>query len=312
MNRFILTILTIFATSFAFSQDTTNWCSSHDILSNQMQSNYRLVETIQDLDGIDFIDYTPLWGELIIPVVVHIVYKDSSENISDEQIQAQLDALTKDFTAENWDITNTPEEFEDIVGDMKIRFKLATVDPNGLPTNGITRTETDHPFFTIFDDVKYYKSGVPPWNTRNYLNIWVCDLTFALGYAQFPNGDILTDGVVVDYTQFGTYDTINGTPMTYRVLTHEVGHWLGLYHIWGDEYCGDDEIKDTPKQNEPHRTCYDSISTCNSSDLTVNYMDYVDPDCMVMFTRDQVNRAWKTLKKYRKEMKSSKNEELAK
>ncbi len=153
---------------------------------------------------------------------------------------------------------------------------------------------------------------MPPWNTRNYLNIWVCELSWVLGYAQFPNGDILTDGVVIDYQWFGVYDTINGNVVTHRVLTHEVGHWLGLYHIWGDQYCGNDQIKDTPKQIGPHRTCYDYYISCGSQDLTVNYMDYVDPDCMVMFTRDQVRRGWKTIKKYRKEMNSDKNQALAK
>ena len=133
----------------------------------------------------------------------------------------------------------------------------------------------------------------------------MCDLEYGLrGYSQFPSGKAITDGVVLDYTDFGIAETrtLDGVEhnMHYRVLTHEIGHWFGLFHIWGDNFCGNDRVEDTPTQYAPHRFCFNKIESCDSYDLTVNYMDYVPYGCMVMFTKGQKKRAMLAIKLFKK------------
>ncbi len=125
---------------------------------------------------------------ITIPVVVHVVYYNNTENISDQQIFSQIDILNEDFRRLNSDTINTPAAFQSVAADTEIEFCLATRDPNGNPTNGITRTSTTQTSFSTNDGVKYSSSGgKDAWNTSKYLNMWVCDLSGGLlGYAQFP------------------------------------------------------------------------------------------------------------------------------
>ena len=142
---------------------------------------------------------------ITIPVVVHVVYYNSNENISDLQIQSQIDILNNDFRRLNSDAVNTPAAFQPVTADTEIEFCLASEDPNGNSTNGITRTQTSQSSFSTNNGVKYSSSGgIDAWNTSDYLNIWVCDLSGGLlGYAQFPGGTASSDGVVCDYIYFG-------------------------------------------------------------------------------------------------------------
>ena len=127
-----------------------------------------------------------------------------------------------------------------VASDCEIEFCLAQKDPNGNSTTGITRTQTSETSFSTNDDVKYTNSGgKDAWNTLEYLNIWVCDLSGGLlGYAQFPGGNVNEDGVVCDYAYFGNIGTATPPYDKGRTATHEVGHWLNLRHIWGDSNCG--------------------------------------------------------------------------
>lgn len=238
-----------------------------------------------------------------IPVVVHVVWNKSEQNISDVQIQSQIEVLNRDYRAKNADVSLVPDSWKDRVTDTLIEFHLATQDPDGRPTNGITRTQTNETSFSTDDSVKSKaKGGANPWLADSYLNIWTCQLGGGLlGYAQFPGGSTKTDGVVINYTAFGTSGTAKPPFNLGRTATHEVGHWLNLYHIWGDDQSlpdncsGSDKVDDTPNQATPnfgHNITYPHI-TCNNDpdgDMFMNYMDYVDDKVMVMFTKGQVDR----------------------
>src|SRR5262245_17524663 len=234
-----------------------------------------------------------------IPVVVHVVYKTPAQNISDAQIQGQIDVLNADFRKKNADISTVPAPFQPFADDTRIEFELASRDPHNNPTNGIIRTSTATNAFTHDDAVKAAATGgSDAWPRDNYLNIWVCQLAGGLlGYAQFPGGAAATDGVVILHSAFGTTGTATAPFNLGRTTTHEVGHWLNLRHIWGDDGTGcwgSDFVDDTPNQAGPNygTPTFPSTSCGNepNGDMFMNYMDYVDDAAMVMFTKGQVNR----------------------
>ena len=240
-----------------------------------------------------------------IPVVVHIVYKNGNENISNAQIQSQLDVLNEDFTRTNADAFNTPADFLPIVSNTQVNFCLAQQSPNGNPTNGIIRKQTTTNFFPLFGDAIYYDSlgGSTAWNTQIYLNIWVAEIESGiLGWAQFPAaGDTNTDGVVIDFEHFGTIGTAIYPYDLGRTATHEVGHWFNLYHTWGDNSCGNDYVNDTPIQEQGNFGCkiHPYISCSNTGDMFMNFMDYTNDACMNSFTEGQKDRIWSSISNWR-------------
>jgi hypothetical protein len=239
-----------------------------------------------------------------IPTVVHVVHKTAAQNISDAQINSQIDVLNADFRKKNADVSSVPGAFAGLAGDARIEFELATSDPAGNPTTGITRTATTVTAFSDDDAVKSSATGgADAWPADKYLNIWVCQLANnLLGYAQFPGGPAATDGVVILHTAFGTTGTAAAPFNLGRTTTHEVGHWLNLRHIWGDDgtgCAGSDFVADTPNQGGPNVgvPTFPHISCGNgpNGDMFMNYMDYVDDVAMVMFSTDQVTRMQATL-----------------
>jgi hypothetical protein len=241
-------------------------------------------------------------GITVIPVVVHVIYNDPIQNISDAQIKSQILVLNNDYRKANVDVSNLPAVFAALATDARIEFQLALKDPSGNPTNGITRTKTATASFVDDDRVKSAATGGhDAWPRDNYLNIWVCPLGGGLlGYAQFPGGPAATDGVVISYSAFGTIETATVPFNLGRTATHEIGHFLNLRHIWGDERPGEnpcsksDFVGDTPNQAGPN---YDTPAfphvTCSNGpngDLFMNYMDYVNDVAMFMFTAGQVTR----------------------
>ena len=235
---------------------------------------------------------------ITIPTVVHVLYKKPKENISKSQIQSQIAALNQEFRATNADTSKVPDAWKGLVADSKIKFKLATKDPDGERTDGIVRVQTDRTSFGSGDGVKRAgKGGSTAWPTDAYLNIWVCTLGGGLlGYAQFPGGPKATDGVVVLNSAFGTEGIATAPFDKGRTLTHEIGHWLNLRHIWGDtlDCGGGDRVPDTPNCEGPNfgQPTFPVITCSNAphGDMFMNYMDYVDDAAMFMFTAGQVSR----------------------
>lgn len=236
---------------------------------------------------------------ITIPVVVHVVYKRQEENISKTQISSQITALNKDFQAQNPDHANVPPVWQGLVADPRIQFKLASKDPRGGATDGITRTATNRSSFPAYKNPvkKRSEGGAPGWPASRYLNLWVCNLGDGLlGYAQFPGGPARTDGVVILYSAFGTTGAVQPPFDKGRTATHEIGHWLNLRHIWADtiDCSGSDQVSDTPNAKGPNygKPSFPRISCSNgpNGDMFMNYMDYTDDDAMFMFTPGQVMR----------------------
>lgn len=251
-----------------------------------------------------------------IPVIVHVIHNGeavgSGTNISTAQIQSQIDVLNEDYRKLNSDISSVPSVWTATAADCQINFCLATVDPNGntLATPGIDRVNRNTmgwsapPYTDTYVDANIKPNTI--WNVNNYLNMWVCNMSGGiLGYATFPAGSTLTglsapygnttnDGVVILYNAFGRTGNVAAPYNKGRTATHEVGHWLGLRHIWGDSNCGTDYCTDTPTQQTanfgcpsfPHVTC----SNGPNGDMWMNYMDYVDDACMYMFSNNQASR----------------------
>jgi len=228
-----------------------------------------------------------------IPVVVHVVYNTSAQNISDAQINSQIAVLNEDFQKLNADKSLIPSAFSNLAANCNISFCLASKDPNGNTTTGVIRKSTTIASFTD-DKVKSSSiGGSTAWNASKYLNIWVCNLGGGLlGYAQFPGGPTNTDGVVILFTAFGKTGNLAAPYNKGRTATHEVGHWLNLRHIWGDANCGNDLVNDTPTQQGANYSCpnFPKPSCTNNADMSMNYMDYVNDACMYMFTTGQSSR----------------------
>lgn len=262
-----------------------------------------------------------------IPVVVHILYHDDKENLELSQVESQIDALNRDYRRLNGDVSDVPEPFKPFIADPLIEFALAVRDPQGNATTGITRTWTSLEEFPYdrFDRfatqkldnlIKHSEFGKAAWPRDSYLNIWVCTIEGGLlGYAQFPGGPASTDGVVINNTAFGSTGTAKPPFNIGRTAVHEVGHYLDLLHIWGDDdggCMGSDNVLDTPNQagsngSSVRKDDFPHIS-CNNGphgDMFMNYMDYVDDDTMVMFTKGQVARMNAALEGPRKALTQS-------
>lgn len=233
-------------------------------------------------------------GLIRIPVVVHVLYNSSSQNIPDSQVQSQIQALNRDFRRTNPDSVNTPERFRSLASDVKIEFVLATADPMGRPTTGILRKYTAVTYWQMDDRIKFSaQGGDNAWDSRYYLNIWVGNMKSLLGYSSIPGGPAEKDGLVINVSAFGTNNVSAPFEMG-RTAVHEAGHWMGLKHIWGDTYCGDDLVDDTPPQGNFTSGCPTTFrSSCNNGttgDMYMNYMDFTFDACMNLFTNGQAQR----------------------
>lgn len=258
-----------------------------------------------------------------IPVVFHILYRTPIENVHDSLIISQMKVLNDAFRRLNSDTIFTRDIFKPIAADARINFYLAAKDPLGNPTNGITRTQTTLTTFynDNFDDRMKFTSqgGKDAWDPTRYLNIWVCNHSnpanpnsLILGYATPPTNaafwsansfsPISRQGVVLHYPIVGKNNPANNGSYSIdeKSAVHEVGHYLGLRHTWGDgnsfNGCSvDDGVFDTPNTRVKHSGCNKGLNTCGAGtagdmpDQAENYMDYSSAYCTNMFTQGQVN-----------------------
>ncbi|HLF33914.1 MAG TPA: M43 family zinc metalloprotease, partial [Cyclobacteriaceae bacterium] len=248
----------------------------------------------------------------LIPVVVHIIHLGEplgeGTNISDEQVSSQIAVLNEDYRRLNPDTLRTPDIFKPVASDAGLEFRLATRDPDGNATTGITRVQGSKTSWNWDTDDELLKS-MSFWPPEDYLNIWVCNLSGNfLGYSQYPVTDLPgtqppynreTDGVVIDYEAFGSVvkGSFSGIRAFYdrgRTTTHEIGHFFSLRHIWGDESgcAADDYCNDTPLQADSYADCsnLDHPVSCGTEDMYQNFMDYTYDQCMNIFTIDQAQR----------------------
>jgi len=317
----LITLLACALLSIAANSQQQEHCATMSVYEQQMQDPARANSYLTAQEAAarwraqhpgDIRSSTPV---LTIPVVVHILYKTPTQNISNAQIYSQIAILNADYRRLNADTINTPAMFDSIAADINVEFCLATRDPQGNPTDGITRTSTTggqlFGFFSpIFEDAKYDSTGgKDAWPADQYLNIWVCEMIPGLlGYAQFPGGDPATDGVVISYQSFGDIGTVAAPSTLGRTTVHEVGHWMGLFHIWGDDQdcTGSDSIPDTPNATVASSSdCQVTRNSCSNedpywgttdpNDMVQNYMDYSHDSCMNMFTEGQKTRMYSFL-----------------
>jgi hypothetical protein len=240
-----------------------------------------------------------------IPVIFHVLYNTTAQNVSTTRLLQQIDVLNKDYRKNNTDANLVPSAWAGLAADCEIEFCLAKQDPFGGWTDGIERLSTST---TVFDwqtdDMKFFSmGGADAWDRTRYLNIWVCNINGGvLGFATLPGGNASVDGVVLLYQAVG----ITGAVAPYnkgRTATHEIGHWLNLRHVWGDDgssCSGSDQVSDTPNQGSENYGCptfpnTDNCATSSPGVMSMNYMDYTDDACMYFFTTGQKTRMWAAL-----------------
>lgn len=264
-------------------------CAAQDVLEAQLKADPTLALRMNEIEAFSkkaILTGKVVNGKVVIPVVVNVLYRTAAENISDAQIQSQIDVLNQDYTATNADFSSTPAEFSGVAANVGITFELVAIN----------RKATTKSSWGTRDAMKKTKQGgLNPTSPTTTLNIWACTIGGGiLGYAQFPGGSSATDGVVVDSKYFGLSSAASYPYNLGRTATHEVGHWMNLRHIWGDASCGNDLVSDTPV----HKTAnygvpvYPYASTClpAHNEMTMNYMDYTDDRGMYMFTNGQKAR----------------------
>ena len=292
-------------------------CISHIELENQINQSVNpqfVLDEITALKNSSFI-MTKAGNTITIPVVFHIIHNENNigvnENISEQTIHKQLERMNEDFAGINADSASIPNEFKAFFAQSEIQFCLAKIDPQGNFTTGINRYYYPEPAYDK-DSINDFIKPATIWNRDHYLNIWSVAFTGFLatnqvnGYATPPltsTADSI-DGIVLNYDKIGN----NLASNVGRTAIHEIGHWLGLFHIWGDDNgaCnGDDGIADTPNQGGAYFNCPVAANSCGSNDMYINYMDYTDAECSLMFTEDQKTRMHSVLNGFRDSLQYS-------
>lgn len=289
--RHILTLAALSCGLHGIAQHTDHdrRCISHEITQRFLEERGLPTDLTSPIAQMELEERG---GTLTIPVVFHVVYNNNAENIPASTIQAVIQQMNQDYSASNSNLGTVRNQFQGSIANVGIEFCLATTDPQGNPTNGITRTPTTATWFnpdTQTDAMKSPPLGKSPWDPLRYLNIWVCDIHsgaggggITLGYAYMPNAWMVgsnVDGIVIDY--------LYGMSLAYRTATHEAGHYLGVPHTWGNGGCAnDDGYTDTPNTDSPTFSCSNqNLTKCGVLTQYENFMDY--SDCPAMFTLQQ-------------------------
>ena len=306
MKKSVYTIFSILISALAAAQcgsDEYNHSLVEDKLS-EGQSYADYLENIYNLKHDESLDLKTKKATRIIPVVFHVIHAYGDENISKAQIEDQLRVVNEDFQRQNADASQTRDVFKSRAANFNVEFKLARIAPDGSYTEGITRTYDPINMIEDYEDRdNEAKSVALAWDRNRYLNIWVVKEIKSsgtgtiLGYAQFPGQQASTDGIVMIHDRVGTIGTAVSSGKG-RTLTHEIGHWLGLYHPFQGGCSGNgDRVDDTPPVAEASYGCTASQNpnTCNTDfpneiDMVENYMDYANGACMNAFTNGQLAR----------------------
>ena len=282
-------------------------CATDENLANKIVRNPELIEKLMETENLtqDFIFNTSNFNtDQIhrIPVVVHIIYSNQIDNISDAQVFDAIQILNEDTRRTNSDASNLRSIFNSVAADIEVEFVLAKKDPNGNCTNGITRTQSNLSL-NANDNVK----SLINWDNKKYMNIWVVRSinlpgsslgpgSIIRGYSAFPYNNIpaTDDGIVIRHANFGSIGTSQGS--RYRTLTHEVGHFLNLKHTFQNGCSGGDNCPDTPPVANSNAGCNVNQNSCTFEnpdlpDMIENYMDYTDDNCRNTFTINQKQRA---------------------
>ena len=342
--KYIITFISLFISLSTFSQENKK-CYTTELINNELVDNYDYQNQIYQVhqENKKWLSENGNSKEVItIPIVVHVIYRQThanpgiGTNIPNFQIEDQIRILNEDYSKTNSEFPNPPRNtFVNYAGNPNLKFCLATSDPNGNPTTGVTRTLSTKNSFnynTESNDMKRNNTGGKDgWDPSKYLNIWVCDIassgnTSVLGYAYLPglqSWNAWKDGLVVDFQHFGTIGNASSSSDG-RTPTHEIGHYLGLYHTFcessGGGCCDNDNtwgsnVYDTPatddvyygnvNANTNNNTCNDLFYGFNSDllDMDENYMAYSNHTWM--FTYDQINEMNATLNGYRSSLKNS-------
>ena len=322
MKTLICTAFLMILSGASFAQSNHGWCGTDQMMEKQFEADPRLRDVYHEsMMRAARSSGTNSRATYTVPVVVHIIHDNGVGNISDAQIQSALDVMNEDYNRMNADTATTRNTstapFKPVAGDMDIEFKLAKIDPNGECTNGILRVNAPHLTYAAGEECKYANNGgSSQWPPDRYFNIWVINSidnggdpnTITLGYAFLPYGGIGSGyGILIRHDRFGRIETASNSDG--RTLTHEMGHSLGLVHIFQGGFGGQtgchtndcssngDYACDTPPQSEAQFSCQPTLNTCtdvpagsafgfDALDQMENYMSY--NSCQNMFSADQV------------------------
>jgi len=334
MKKILILAILVISSNLIFAQFNPKKCITTDLIKEELKNNIEyelmrqnLVNYQQENKGVIF-QNQPI---ITIPVVVHVVHRTvdnigANTNISIAQIEDQLRILNEDYSKTNPEFPNPPRNtFINYAGNPELKFCLASIDPSGNQTTGITRTPTSKTSWDAVSESNDMKQaslgGIDNWDPLRYLNIWVCNLSNSsgggqtLGYAYLPglqgnNSQSWKDGLVVDYMFFGTTGSVSSSSNG-RTTTHEIGHYLGLNHTFCESTgcCDNDlnsqyswgDVDDTPatediyfgsvNSNTTNNTCndlsYSNVFSTNVLDMDENYMSYATDTWM--FSQGQVD-----------------------
>ncbi len=301
MKRIVLTLVVAASALFSTAQEKCGFSEAHEYLYRfdpaARQRVQELIQAANEEMQLNSQARTSAVTNYTIPVVFHVLHLNGPENISDAQIQDQINVMNVDFAKENPDTINVVSDFQGLIGNPKIEFRLASLDPNGNCTNGITRHYDANTDWTSIN----FNNYIYTWDRTRYLNIYVVrDLPSGVAaYAYYP-GSVppQADGIVVKSIYVGSIGT--GSPFTSRIITHEAGHWLNLQHVWGSTNlptiaCGDDGVNDTPI-TKGHNWCNLGDTTRCTPGVVENIQNYMEyAYCQLMFTPGQCTRMQNTL-----------------
>lgn len=297
-KQLILFFVFYFIASSVYAQDR-RFIRSHENMIRLEKQDPKIAKERQRIEDkadkdIFHVNYNK---NTVIPIVFHVISNKANNRISESDVLNQLDALNEHFQSFNGSIDHAAmqgEKFDQRYATIDLQFCLADLDKGNKKVEAITFNDSDQ-MWSFNDDMKDRKTGgVDAVSPKNYLNIWVVNLDNGVsGYAQMPGGPDQSDGIVIDFDFFGIKS--DGSRFSEgKTLTHLVGNYLGLHSLWGETRCADDYVKDTPIHNAPNYNCpeYKHYSTCdgNPIEMTMNFMDNSNDECLKMFTAGQRQR----------------------